>query len=299
MPVPSSGQLRLRADINQEINGNNTDDNVSLGTLSNDAGFSEPDSMSEFYGYSSTTAPDVGSLSTSSVTTTSMRINATLIDDGGYTLSLNPYASQYVKFYFGTNSNVTSNSVYGATLSSGTSGKSGSTYYLDRTGLSSATTYYFGFYAQNPDGNDIVTGSQATATPSLGISGSPGGGYIAGASSWTNAADALANCTTGTSSWANFQNVGASCSLQGNSSTPSSISWYAYCNWNPYPSLGSGGVPTLTNNNSSPSYSANVSVQYIIGVYASCGSGRTTYLRGSKSGYQTYYQVMSYTNLGS
>ena len=31
MPVPSSGQLRLRADINQEINGNDTDDNVSLG----------------------------------------------------------------------------------------------------------------------------------------------------------------------------------------------------------------------------------------------------------------------------
>ena len=34
MPVPSSGQLRLRADINQEVNGNDTDDNVSLGTLS-------------------------------------------------------------------------------------------------------------------------------------------------------------------------------------------------------------------------------------------------------------------------
>lgn len=53
MAVPSSGQLRLRADINQEINGNDTDDNVSLGTLSNDAGFTEPDNMSEFYGYSS------------------------------------------------------------------------------------------------------------------------------------------------------------------------------------------------------------------------------------------------------
>ena len=37
MAVPSSGQLRLRADINQEINGNDSDSNVSLGTLSNDA----------------------------------------------------------------------------------------------------------------------------------------------------------------------------------------------------------------------------------------------------------------------
>ena len=53
MAVPSSGQLRLRADINQEINGNDTDTNVSLGTLSDDAGFDAPDTMSDFYGYSS------------------------------------------------------------------------------------------------------------------------------------------------------------------------------------------------------------------------------------------------------
>ena len=57
MPVPSSGQLRLRADINQEVNGNDSDDNVSLGTLSNDAGFSEPDAMSDFYGYSACQLP--------------------------------------------------------------------------------------------------------------------------------------------------------------------------------------------------------------------------------------------------
>ena len=165
MPVPSSGQLRLRADINQEINDNNTDDNVSLGTLSNDAGFTEPDNMSEFYGYSSVTAPDVSNIGSTNVTSTSMRITATLSDNGGTTLSLNPYASQYVKFYFGTNSNVTSNSVYGATLLSGTSGESGSTYYIDRTGLTQQTTYYFGFYAQNSEGNDIVTGSRTTPLP--------------------------------------------------------------------------------------------------------------------------------------
>lgn len=53
MPVPSSGELKLRADINQEINGNDTDVDVSLGTLSDDAGFSAPDTMSDFYGYSS------------------------------------------------------------------------------------------------------------------------------------------------------------------------------------------------------------------------------------------------------
>ena len=67
MAVPSSGQLRLRADINQEINGNDSDSNVALGTLSNDAGFDEPDTMSEFYGYSSETAPDVNNASNTNV----------------------------------------------------------------------------------------------------------------------------------------------------------------------------------------------------------------------------------------
>ena len=62
MAVPSSGQLRLRADIALEVDGDATGTNVSLGTLSNDAGFTDPDNMSEFYGYSSVTAPSVSSL---------------------------------------------------------------------------------------------------------------------------------------------------------------------------------------------------------------------------------------------
>ena len=52
MAVPSSGQLRLRADIALEVDGSATGTNVSLGTLSNTAGLTEPDAMSEFYGYS-------------------------------------------------------------------------------------------------------------------------------------------------------------------------------------------------------------------------------------------------------
>jgi hypothetical protein len=83
MAVPSSGQLRLRADINQEINGNDTDTNVSLGTLSNDAGFGEPDTMSEFYGYSSLTDPIVSYTSQSS-NYTEVTLNYA-IDWGGHT----------------------------------------------------------------------------------------------------------------------------------------------------------------------------------------------------------------------
>ena len=56
MAIPSSGAIRLRGKgdgrgINEEVNGNITDTNVSLGALSTSAGFSSPDAMREFYGY--------------------------------------------------------------------------------------------------------------------------------------------------------------------------------------------------------------------------------------------------------
>lgn len=58
MPVPSSGQLRLRNDIAAEAyrtptQGSNASSNISLRALSATAGFSTPDAMSEFFGYSS------------------------------------------------------------------------------------------------------------------------------------------------------------------------------------------------------------------------------------------------------
>lgn len=58
MPVPSSGQLRLRDDIALEVyrtptQGSNASSNISLRALSATAGFSTPDFMSEFFGYSS------------------------------------------------------------------------------------------------------------------------------------------------------------------------------------------------------------------------------------------------------
>ena len=51
MAIKSSGSLRLRYDIAVEVNGASS--NISLGDLSNVAGFANPDAMSEFYGYSS------------------------------------------------------------------------------------------------------------------------------------------------------------------------------------------------------------------------------------------------------
>ena len=51
MALQSSGQISLD-DIRTELGLSQS--NVSLGTMSNTAGFSDPDSISEFYGYSDT-----------------------------------------------------------------------------------------------------------------------------------------------------------------------------------------------------------------------------------------------------
>ena len=53
MALQSSGQISLE-DIADELGESLT--NISLGDMSNDVGFTDPDAISEFYGYSATTA---------------------------------------------------------------------------------------------------------------------------------------------------------------------------------------------------------------------------------------------------
>jgi hypothetical protein len=152
MPVPSSGQLRLRADINQEVNGNDTDTNVSLGTLADDAGFdTPPDQMSEFYGYQSCTAPSITTDAMSNVSFTSMRANGNVTADNGCTVTERG-------FYFGTSGNMTSNTKY-------TSGSGTGSYNRTFSSLSTGTTYYAWAYAINSAGE--TQGSRVQATTSV------------------------------------------------------------------------------------------------------------------------------------
>ena len=132
MAVPSSGQLRLRADINQEVNGNDTDTNVSLGTLADDAGFTNPpDTMQEFYGYSAFTPPTIsGQTNTNNVGQTSMRVYFNYNNTGGNNLKS--------RIWFGTNSTRTSNPVYDEGNSTATSREPARNF----TGLTAGTTYY-------------------------------------------------------------------------------------------------------------------------------------------------------------
>ena len=153
MPVPSSGQLRLRADIALEVDGSATNNNVSLNTLSNSAGFTSPNGMKEFYGYSSASVPSVTTSALSNSTLTSMTANGNVTNDNGGTITERG-------FYFGTNSaSPINNTKY-------TVGGTTGTYTRSMTGLSSSSTYYCWAFATNSAGTTF--GSQvnlATLTP--------------------------------------------------------------------------------------------------------------------------------------
>lgn len=154
MAVPSSGSLKLRGDINLEVNGNVTDTNVALHQLSIDAGFSTPDSMGDFYGYTSVYAPSVTTNAATSVTDTAMTLNGNVTDVGGENVSRG--------FYHGIcGATSTSNTKYtlGGTQSTGT-------FACTRSGLSYGTAYYFWAFACNSAGETIASSVQSnTAYP--------------------------------------------------------------------------------------------------------------------------------------
>ena len=130
MAVPSSGELKLRADIALEVDGSATGDNVSLGTLSNTAEFTEPDNMSDFYGYVAAEEATFSNITFSNVYDTSMRATVTITNPSELHIDFG--------YYFGTSTNMTSNTKY--TVNDNTA--SSINFYRDFTGLSASTTYY-------------------------------------------------------------------------------------------------------------------------------------------------------------
>ena len=158
MPVPSSGQLRLRADINQEVNGNDSDDNVSLGTLSNDAGFSEPDAMSDFYGYSACQLPGtaINPQSASFDNSGNLTASGFLRNNGGCAIT-------ECGLYVGTSSNI--NSATKHNLYS--SWNLYSYRYFNLSGYSNNTTYYIWIYYVNPAGEQRYSFGGVTVPPPL------------------------------------------------------------------------------------------------------------------------------------
>ncbi len=151
MAIPSSGPLQLRGDIALEVDGSATGTDVSLRALSASAGFTEPDTMSEFYGYSSISAPSVTTNAATSVTASSMTLNGNATADNGASITDRG-------FYFGTDSNYANNT------KTSVGGTGTGTFTLSRTGLNPNTTYYATAYATNSVGEGRgSTVSQSTA----------------------------------------------------------------------------------------------------------------------------------------
>lgn len=149
MAVPSSGELELRGDIALEVYGNATGTNISLGTMSDIAGFASPDAMTDFYGWQNATAPSATTNGITAVAETSFTANGNITSDGGASITERG-------FYVGTNSaSPTNNTKYTV---SGTTG----VYSRSITGLGSSTTYYCWAYATNSAGTSYGGRVQAT-----------------------------------------------------------------------------------------------------------------------------------------
>ena len=166
MPVPSSGSLGLYSDIGVELGV--TQSNVSLGAMSDSAGFSAPDAMSDFYGYVDALAPTAVTNNATSVGTNSFTANGNITSDGGATITERG-------FYVGTNSaSPTNNTKY--TVGGTTGGMSRSI-----TGLSDNVTYYIWAFATNSAGTSYGSRvSQTTVqayTPTL-VSSQDNGSYV-------------------------------------------------------------------------------------------------------------------------
>ena len=148
MAIPSSGELKLWDTLwNQELGG--TKGENSLHSASVYAGFSTPDALSDFYGWSDVELPTVQTNSATSVGSTSLTANGNVTNDGNEAVTRG--------FYFGTSNNRTSNTKY--TLA-GTQNEGA--FSCGFTGLSFTTTYKMWAWANNSVGQ--ANGSQVNAT---------------------------------------------------------------------------------------------------------------------------------------
>jgi hypothetical protein len=164
MPITSSGEIALIADIEAEFDQTGTED-ISLIQAATDAGLSTTDaSMFSFYSASDVALSSVTTNSASSVTASSMVLNGNLTNTGGGSITSHG-------FYFGTDAvDYTQNTK----IDLGAKGSTG-TFSNSRTGLSGATTYYITAFAVNGAGESVgSTVARSTAwgpaTANLGSS---------------------------------------------------------------------------------------------------------------------------------
>jgi len=143
MALQSSGPISF-SQIKTELASSSN----SLRALSATAGFSTPDAVSEFYGYSSGSAPSVTTYAVQYVSEYQFYVTGFISDDGGLSITEKG-------FYVGTNSaSPTNNTKYSV---------GGGTYFNSWIySLSPGTTYYVWAFATNSVGTTFGSRVQAT-----------------------------------------------------------------------------------------------------------------------------------------
>jgi len=163
MALQNTGPLALSLDIRTEElikNPGLPSDDVSLREISDSAGFSEPDAMSEFYGYSSAILPTMASIRLSGGPNDSyMAFAATPATNGFVAITSRG-------FYFGTDSR---GPQYNTRYQVDTSNSLGE-FSKGFGGLSASRTYYCWGYVQNQIGEAYTSRAAATTLPAVPIS---------------------------------------------------------------------------------------------------------------------------------
>lgn len=171
MPVTSSGEIALIADIEAEFDQTGTED-ISLFQARTDAGLSSGEvAMTDFYGLSDSVAPSVSNYTVNAVNYQQMRVYGNVTSDGGAPVTQRG-------FYFGTSSNYANNPKYSVGSGTGIFNR----YF---TGLSGSTTYYYTSYAINSVGETrSATASRSTSATPIFVYGN--WGYSSGGSAGAN-----------------------------------------------------------------------------------------------------------------
>lgn len=166
MPLPSSGELRLRADIANEVDGSATGDNVSLGTLADSVGFSEPDAMSDFYSYSSCSYGTVVQSNPGTTTINSIPMYATITNGGCGPGGVNDACTNTTcQLDYGFRVYSTGWSLlHTFTVATGQIVSYGDSYSYTWTGASSGTTYYIYAWTRKTGDSTIYQTNMKSAT---------------------------------------------------------------------------------------------------------------------------------------
>lgn len=165
MPLPGSGTITLVQIYNEVTNTtHNGSTAISLSSMAdlanaNDGLFNvtNPDSMSEFYGWVYYSPPTVTTSAATSVTSSSAQLNGTVTSWGSY-------APDRYGFYFGTSSTCTSNTRYDWTGSQGVS-----TFNNVFSGLSESTNYWFCAYAKATTQPEVIGSTLGFSTTAAAV----------------------------------------------------------------------------------------------------------------------------------